>query len=111
MTKVDEAQLEFDLDFENLEYENARSIKENLEKMLQEEGWQIFLRFITTRAALRERELYEMMPASIEDMVKFAAFRGGINELRLLPVLMEQMLTDLKEEIRRVQDQQAEEEE
>jgi hypothetical protein len=101
-------QIQLNFDFEDLEYDQARSAKEHLETMMESPGWAMFVQFMEERAQLRERELYDMIPSSTEEMVKFAIFKGGIQELRFVSVMMEQVLSDLREQIKRAQDEAAE---
>jgi hypothetical protein len=107
----DGEQLLLNLEFEELEYDQARAGKEYLEQTMQSPGWAIFLQFIEQRANIRERELYDMVPSTTQEMVKFAMFKGGIQELRMIPVIMEQVLSDLKEQVKKAQDVAADEEE
>lgn len=98
------------IDFENLDYGQAREAKEQLEDTLNSPGWVFLMSLLQQRADLREKELYAIVPATMEENVKFAILKGGINELRFVPALAEQVLRDLTEELKRAQDRMAEEE-
>ncbi len=92
------------LNFELMTLEEATELKLALGKLLESSGWRFVLQFLEARHKGRRDELYSTTPDSVEAMVRFAKIKGGLEELQLIPVMIQQMHTDVSEEIRRLQD-------
>lgn len=90
---------------EELNYEQSREFRDTIGSFMEHPGWAIFTELLNSRAALREKELYAMCPASIEQMVAFARIKGGIDELVLLPQILASMYTDVDNQVRQYQDE------
>lgn len=92
----------FDAPIEN--YETARDARDTITSFLEHPGWQVFSEFLTARIVGREKELVQMCPTSIEQMVQYARIKGGIEELYLIPAMLGQVLSDLDEFVKSVQE-------
>lgn len=93
------------IDFEQITYEEARDLKLHLEGLLDHPGWKFLCEVVEARASTREKELLEMCPTNMEQLSLFNRVKGGIDELRFVPLLMNQLLSDVSEEVRRIQDE------
>ena len=91
----------------DLGYDELRALKEHLEKLFEHPGWKIVQEFIETRAAGREKELLSMCPESVEQMVRFARVKGGVEELQLLPKMLEAVLSDARAGVKNYQEYEA----
>lgn len=85
------------------DYETMTAFKAALDELFGSEGWRIISDFIEERCSVRERELIQMCPESMEQCVRFAKQRGAIDELRLLPTMLQQMYSDAETEIKKLQ--------
>jgi len=93
------------IDFEKMTYEEGRDLKETLADFLKHPGWEFVKSVVEERTKIRHGELTSLCPASIEQMAGYNRIFGGIEELRLLPVLIEQIYSDLTTELKRLQDE------
>lgn len=91
-----------------LGYDQAREFRDTMASFLDHPGWKVFSELLAARALLREKELYAMCPASIEQMVTFAKLKGGIEECQLIPEIVGHMLSDVDNQVRSYQDELAE---
>lgn len=89
-----------------LSYEQTREVKELLEALLDSKGWGFLRELVEDRCRNRRNELYQMTPDSVEKMVAFAKIKGGIEELELLPQIVESMLIDVQTAVRNMQDEE-----
>lgn len=94
------------VDFDNLTYEEARVLKDQLDQFLDSPGWTFVQEFLTERAMLRQRELVQMCPESVEQMVRFARIKGGIDELQLIPDMLGQIYSDVNAFVKDAQDKE-----
>lgn len=92
------------LDFDNLSEDDLIAIKHELEKLFESKGWEIVESFIQERVEVRERALIDMVPDSIELMVKFARMKGGMEELKVLPEMLKQFYVDVETEVLRIRE-------
>ena len=95
---------------EEIDYVQARAIKEALERMFESEGWAVFTDFVESRVAGRQAELYDYTPETVEQMVRFARMKGGLEELKLLPTMLHQIHSDCKELVFKTQEAMEEDE-
>jgi len=90
-------------DLDNLTYEDARELKLQLERFMDSPMWGFLTDFINTRIEMRSKELFSMCPESVEQMVRFARLKGGLEELGNLPVMIEQIYSDVDTYVAKVQ--------
>lgn len=98
------------INLDEITYEEARELKLQLESFFQHAGWDFTKKLIAARVEARQQELYSICPGTIEQMCGFNRIKGGLEELQLLPVIMEQVLEDLTNEINRITDEEEESE-
>lgn len=84
---------------EELDYEEARELKKSLEDLFVSRGWEFVEYFLSKRADDRERQLYGMCPEDMAEAVRFARVKGGVEELRLLPDMLKQVLADIEDHL------------
>lgn len=96
------------IDFENLSYEEARVYKEQLEDLFDNAGWQFFTEFVEERVSGRMKELLNLCPESVEEMVRYARVKGAIDELSRLVDMLAQVHSDLATEVKRLQEEENE---
>jgi hypothetical protein len=87
-----------------LNYEQAREFRDTMNSFIEHPGWQVFVELLNTRALMREKELYQLCPMTVEQMVSFARLKGGIEELNLVPQIVANMLSDVDNQVRQYQD-------
>lgn len=90
-------------DFDNMTYEQAREVKENLGNLFDSPGWVFITEFLQEREELRNRELVQMCPENVEQMVRFARIKGGIEEMQLFPEMIAQVYSDVTTFVKNVQ--------
>lgn len=91
-----------------LSYEETREQKEMLEQLLEHPAWKFITGLLEMRANARERELVRVCPNSMETMVAFAQIRGGVDELRLVPVMVQQIYSDMQTHLYKMQEEMSE---
>lgn len=84
--------------FDEMNYEEARELKREWEKLFESDGWQLVEEFIEERVRLRKQQLYDMCPENMEQAVRFARVKGGVEELEYFPEMLKQVLFDLDEQ-------------
>lgn len=92
------------MNIEEMQYEEARELKKSLGDLLQSPGWEFVEYFLAQRSDIRHKQLLEMCPENTEQMVRFARMKGGIDELRMLPEIFKQVLSDIEEYLNTVQE-------
>lgn len=90
----------------SMSYEEAREKKEALEKMLESEGWTFVREFLRVRISGLKNQLVFMKVQTQEDVAQYNALQGRCLEADLLPQALEGVLTDLKLQVKKYQDQQ-----
>ena len=91
------------MNFDDISYEEARTLKEHLETLLDSEGWKFVMAFMQERQFMRERELISLCPERIEQMVRFARMKGSLDEIQTFPEIIGQVYSDLTEVVYAIQ--------
>lgn len=94
------------IDFEELDFDQARNVKQSLENLIDSPGWAIIVQFIESRTEIRNKALVETIPENVEQMVRMARLKGQTEELSQFPSYVGQLLNDVTEELRRIQDEE-----
>lgn len=93
------------VNFEEIDFDQARDIKQALESLLESQGWEIVRQFLVTRNEARMRSLSENVPETIEQMSRFNRLRGQVEGEMAVMGYVQQLLSDVTEELRRKQDE------
>lgn len=93
------------VDFDAITYTEARSIKDSLDVLTKSDGWKFVLELLEERSKIRQTELLQLCPESVEQMVRYARVKGGIDELKLFGGLIEYTYSTLVEVIQDMQSQ------
>ncbi len=93
---------------EDLNIDQARSLKKVLTELIDSEGWAFLERFIANRVEGRQRELMQVAPETIEQMSRYNKIFGGVQELQMLPEMVKQLTFNLGEQVERLLEEEAE---
>lgn len=84
------------IDLDNVTADTAYQIATELEEMFDSPGWAIVKQFLDERAEGRTKELYQMCPSSVPEMVAFAKLKGGLDELSQIAYYLEAFAQDAR---------------
>ena len=87
-----------------LTYEEMREMHDALESLINHSGWQFFQRFMESRAEGLKNALMNMEVTDQTSVAKFNYLQGQINEDSAVFVIVEQINSDLKIALLRIQD-------
>lgn len=94
------------IDFDDLDYDQARAQKDALDSMLESPGWEIVKGFIAARTQMRLNELTGYRIENQEHVARYNYLQGEMQELARFPEIIAQYCSDLAVELRKLQDEE-----
>lgn len=92
------------VDFDRISFDEARMLRKQLEALLNSEGWQIVQQLVDSRVDGQRKSVEQVIPESMEQLVRFATVKGRIEELKFFPSFVEQVYIDLQGYVERAAD-------
>lgn len=104
-------ELELDDIEKELDYDEARDMRDSIEQLLGHDGWSYFTDFLNRRAAHFQARLLQEPVTDMQSVALHNQLRGQLTECRIIPQILAQVVSDLTTALKKEQENMAAEEE